>query len=82
MNDYNVRIDGRNLFYQPVINDLKTYDNIQKIAAGQGDDFTIGCLRDYPYLKKYYKMIAIGYSKNKCLMLIQKQYSKLILLEI
>ena len=35
---------------------LKTYDKVRKIAAGQGDDYTTGCLLDYPYLKKYYKL--------------------------
>ena len=42
-----------------------TYDNIRKIAAGQGDDYTIGCLLDYPYFKKYYKLIAIDLSKQQ-----------------
>ena len=45
---YNVMIDGQN-FDQPVRNDLITYDNIRKIATGQGDDYTIGCLLDYNY---------------------------------
>ena len=31
-------IDGQNVFDQPVKNDLRTYNNIQKIAIGQGDD--------------------------------------------
>ena len=53
--DYNVMIDGRNLFDQPIKNDLKTYDNIRKIAADQGDDYTTGYLLDYPYLEKYYR---------------------------
>ena len=35
--DYNVMIDGRNFFDQPIKNDLKTYDNITKIATGQSD---------------------------------------------
>ena len=47
--DYNVMIDGRNSFDQPIKNDLKTYDNIRKISADQGDDYTTGCLLDYPY---------------------------------
>ena len=50
--DYNVIVHGRNFFDQPIKNDLKTYDNIRKIAIGQGDDYTTGCLLDYPYLKK------------------------------
>ena len=34
----NVMIDGRNFFDKPIEIDLITYDNIRKIAAGQGDD--------------------------------------------
>ena len=58
---------------------MRTYQNIQKIETGQGDDYKTGCLLDYPYFKKYYKMIA---TDARCLMLAQKQYSKLILLGI
>ena len=39
-------IDGKRFFYQPVKNDLITYENIQKIATGQEDDYTTGCLLD------------------------------------
>ena len=56
-------INGINFFDQPIKNDLKTYDNIRKIATGQGDDNTTGCLLDYPCFKKYYKLIAIDLSK-------------------
>ena len=62
--DYNVMIDGKNFFDQPIKNDLKAYDNIRKISAGQGDDYTTGCLLDCPYFKKYYKLIAIDLSKQ------------------
>ena len=30
-------IDGQNFFNQPVKNNLITYENIRKIAIGQGD---------------------------------------------
>ena len=39
------------LFNQPVKNDIRTYDNFQKIATSQGDDYTTGSLLDYPYFK-------------------------------
>ena len=52
--DSNIMIDGKNFFEQPLKTDLKTYDSIQKIATGQGDDYTTGCLLDYPFFKKYY----------------------------
>ena len=65
--DYNVMIDGKNFFDQPVKNDKVTYENIRKITTGQGDDYTTGCLLDYTYFKKYYKMIAIDLSKQQAL---------------
>ena len=42
----------------------KTYENIRKIATGKGDDYTTGCLLDYPYFKENYKMIAIDLSRQ------------------
>ena len=61
--DYNVLIDGKNFFDQPVKNNKGTHENIRKIATGQGDDYTTGCLLDYIYFKNYYKMIAVALSK-------------------
>ena len=60
-------IDGKQFFDQPVKNDKMTYENIRKIATGQGDDYTIGCLLDHIYFKNYYKMIAIDLSKQQTL---------------
>ena len=61
-------VDGRNFFnffdHSIIYGDLKTHDNITKIENGQGDDYTIRCLLDYPYFKKYYKLIAIDLSKR------------------
>ena len=51
MNDYNIMIDGRTSFDKPVKNNLRTYDNNRKITTGQGNDYTTGCLLDYPYYK-------------------------------
>ena len=65
--DYNVMIDGKNLFDQPVKNNKVTYENIRKIATGQGDDYTTGCLLDYIYFKNYYKMIVVDLSKQQAL---------------
>ena len=65
--DYNVMIDGKNFFDQPVKNDKVTYENIRKITTGQGDDYTTGCLLDYTYFKKYYKMIVVDLNKQQAL---------------
>ena len=45
----------------------KTFENIRKIAPGQGYDYKTGCLLDYPYFKDYYKMIATDLSKQQAL---------------
>ena len=39
----------------------------KKIAIGQGDDYTTGCLLDYNNFKNYYKMIVIDLSKPQAL---------------
>ena len=63
INDYNVMIDGKNFFDQPINSNLKTYENIRKIATDKGDDYTTGCLLDHSYYNTNYKMIAIDLSK-------------------
>ena len=60
-------IDGKNFFDQPVKNNKVTYENIRKIATDQGDDYTAGCLLDYTYFKRYYKMITIDLRKQQAL---------------
>ena len=62
--DYNVMIYGRNFFDQPINSMNKIYENIRKIATGKSDDYTAGCLLDYPYFKENYKMIAIDLSRQ------------------
>ena len=58
-------IDGRNFFDQSIKDDLEIYDNIRKIAMGQGDDYTTRYLLDYLYFKKYSKSITIDVSKQQ-----------------
>ena len=47
-------------------NDIRTYDNIWKIATGQ-DDYITGFLLDYLYFKEHYKTITIALSKEQAL---------------
>ena len=65
--DCNVMIDVKKFFDQPINSIIKTYENIRKIATGQGDDYTTVCLLDYSYFKDPYKMIAIDLSKQQAL---------------
>ena len=65
--NYNIMINGENVSDQPMKNNKVTYENIRKIATGQGDDYTTGCLLDYPYIMNTYKMIAVDLSKQQAL---------------
>ena len=62
---YNVLIDGRNFYDQPINYSIRKYDEIRKIATGKGDNYATGCLSDYDYFKKNYELIAIDLSKQR-----------------
>ena len=59
-------INGENVFDQPVKDNKVTYENVRKIAAGK-DDYTTGCLLDYPYFKGSYRRISVDLSKQQAL---------------
>ena len=76
--NYNIEIDGRNFYDQPINDSIKQYDEIIKLSTGQGDDYTTGCLLDFAYFEKNYRLIAAYLSKQKALDLgsraMQKKY--------
>ena len=57
----------KNFSNQPAKNNKVTYENVGNVATGQGDNYATGCLLEYTYFKKYYKMIAIDLSKQQVL---------------
>ena len=63
--NYNVRIDGRNFYDQPINDLIKQYSEIRKTETGQRDDYTTGCLLDYQYFKGHYNLIEVDLSKQK-----------------
>ena len=60
-------INGESFFDQPIKNSRVTYENIRKVATGQRDGYTTGCLLDYPYFKDNYEMTAVDLSKQQAL---------------
>ena len=60
----NVIINGKNFYYQPNDSDIK---RCEEIVLGQGEDYTTGCLLDYEYVKKHYRLIAADLSRQKVL---------------
>ena len=65
IDNYNIEIDGRNFYDQPINDSIKQYDEVGKISTGQGDDYTTGCLLDFSYFEKNYRIIAVDLSKQK-----------------
>ena len=63
--DYNVMIDGQKCFDQPLKNNIITYDNILKITAGQGNDYTTSSLLFYAYFNEQCKVSAVDLSKQQ-----------------
>ena len=62
-----IEIDGRNSYDQSINDLIKQYDKIRKISTGLGDDYTTGCLLDFAYFEKNYRLIAADLSKQKVL---------------
>ena len=65
--NYNVMINGENFFDQPKRDNKVTYENIRKVATGNGYNYTTGCLLHYPYFRDNYKMIAVDLSRQQAL---------------
>ena len=65
--NYNIEIDGRKFYDQPINDSIKRYDEVRKISTRKGDDYTTGCLLDFAYLKKNYKITVADLIKQKAL---------------
>ena len=79
INNYNIKIDRRNVYNQPINDLIKQYDEVRKVSARQGDDYTTSCLFDFAYFKSNYRLIAADLSKKKkkVWMLSQEQFNRL-----
>ena len=45
--------------------DIKQYEEIRKQTTDQVEDYTIGCLLEYYYVKNHYRLIAVDLSRHK-----------------
>ena len=62
---YNVIIDGRNFYDNPIENDIEKYRDLKRIMIGKGEDYTTGSLLGYDYFNKNYKLVVVDLSKQK-----------------
>ena len=46
LNKYNVIIDGRNFYDNPIESDIEKYRELKKVMIGKGEDYTTGSLLD------------------------------------
>ena len=74
--NYNVLIDGRNFYDQPINDLIKQYDEVRKVSTGQGDDYTTGRLLNYAYFKVNDRLIAVNVSKQKALEADPREFNK------
>ena len=65
INKYNVIIDGRSFYDNPIESDIEKHRELKKVMIGKGKDYTTGSLLDFNYFKKHYKLIAVDLSKQK-----------------
>ena len=65
IDNYNVIINGKKIYDQPIDSDIKRYQGIRKLTTGQAEDYTTGCLLDYDYIKNNYRSIEVDLSRQK-----------------
>ena len=65
LNKYNVIIDGRNFYDNPIKSDVEKYRELKKVMIGKGEDCTTESLLDYNYFKDHYKLVAVDLAKQK-----------------
>ena len=63
--NYNIEIDGRNFYDQPINDLIKQYDEVRKVSTGQGGDCATVCLLDFAHFKNNYRLIGADLSKQK-----------------
>ena len=62
---YNVLIDARNFYDNPIESDIEKHTELKKVMIGKVEDYTTGSLLDYDYFKRNYKLVAVDLSKQK-----------------
>ena len=65
LNKYNVIIDGRNFYDNPVESNIEKYRELKKVMIGKGEDYTTRSLLDYNYFNKHYELVAVDLSQQQ-----------------
>ena len=62
---YNVIIDGRYFYDNPIESDIEKYRELKKVMIRKGEDYTTGSLLDFNYFDKHYKLVGVDLSKQE-----------------
>ena len=62
---YNVIIDGRNFYDNPIESGIEKYRELKKVMIGKGEDYTTRSLLDFKYFDRHYKLVTVDLSKQK-----------------
>ena len=65
LNKYNVLIDGRSFYDNPIESDIENYRELKKVMIRKGGNYTTGSLLDFNYFDKHYELVAVDLSKQK-----------------
>ena len=65
--DYNVLIDGRNFYDQNINDSITRYNELLKLTTGKSEDYTTGCLIDYDYYVKDWRIVVVNLSHQSVL---------------
>ena len=60
--DYNVLIDGRNVYDQNVNSSIVRFNELLKITTGRSEDYSTGCLLYYDYYLKDFNIVGMDLS--------------------
>ena len=63
--NYDVTINGKNFYDQPIDSDIKRYIEIRKVTTGLGEDSTVGYLLDYEYIRNHFTLKAVDLNRQK-----------------
>ena len=63
--NYNVVINGKQIYDQTTDSDIKTFEQIRKLTIGEDEDYTTEFLLDYEYIKNCYRLIAVDFSRQR-----------------
>ena len=65
MKNYNVIVNRKTFYDQPVDFDINRYQEIRNLTTGQGEVYATGCLINYEYIRNHYKLIAVYLRRQK-----------------